>query len=117
MILVILPADEPDYVMYIIGIGRRERNVVHGEFPDELLIGVKVDPVVGIGDSRSREITLSGARREKDHGLCRIRSVFAARQEVRRVMREYQKIAFLGCAAVLGISVKTDPVFMSVAVS
>ena len=42
-----LPCYELDKIMYELGIGRGERDVLLGEILDELLVGLEPDPVLG----------------------------------------------------------------------
>ena len=64
-----LPVDKFYDVVDIFGIRRSEGDIVHREMSDEILVGIEVDPVVGVRLSHIGHIALTRIRCEEYYGL------------------------------------------------
>ena len=89
--------------------GRMSR-VEQMELLYERLVGLEVDPVVGVGLALLRGIALTRIRPEKDQGLGRVIPEFTVDQDLERREREDQQITVI--SRMLKLCVVVDSVLM-----
>lgn len=77
-----LPVDKFNYVVDVFGIRRSEGDIVHREMSDEILVCIKVDPVIGIRLTHIGHVTLTRIRRKEYYRLSGEISHYAVDQEL-----------------------------------
>lgn len=89
--------------MDVFGIRRSEGDIVHREMSDEILICIKVDPVIGIRLTHIGHVTLTRIRREEYYRLCGEISHDTVDQELNGGVGEYQEPAVVADGFRVGI--------------